>query len=187
MWKTSVILNTILLISVAVLASDAAPVTSRAPYYNNVNIPMNHGKETDIRFTGSCILQIRRGNWNRCRLTDQVWECEMYLRNLQRLRAAGEFTHSGQRQKRDCPVRLFFCQQDSVLWTSWEKEISPASGTGHIFCAATSLERDQASLATLEGGQLHPLLGVHKTVTTASSTVQLPPSNVAKLGHVGGR
>ena len=27
----------------------------------------------------------------------------------------------------------------------------------------------------------HPSLGVHKTVTTASGTVQLPPSNVAKL------
>ena len=27
--------------------------------------------------------------------------------------------------------------------------------------------------------------GVHKTVTTASGTVQLTPSNVAKLGHVG--
>ena len=35
--------------------------------------------------------------------------------------------------------------------------------------------------------QLHPLPGVHKNVTTASGTVQLPPSNVAKLGHVGGR
>jgi len=33
----------------------------------------------------------------------------------------------------------------------------------------------------------HPSSGVHKTVTTASGTVQLPPSNVAKLGHVGGR
>ena len=29
--------------------------------------------------------------------------------------------------------------------------------------------------------------GVHKTITTASGTLQLPPSNVAKLGHVGGR
>jgi hypothetical protein len=37
----------------------------------------------------------------------------------------------------------------------------------------------------------HPLSGVRKTVTTAFGTghifVQLPPSNVAKLGHVGGR
>jgi len=29
------------------------------------------------------------------------------------------------------------------------------------------------------GCQTHPSSGVHKTVTTASSTVQLPPSNVA--------
>jgi len=29
--------------------------------------------------------------------------------------------------------------------------------------------------------------GVHKIVTTASGTVQLPPSNVDKLDHVGGR
>ena len=35
--------------------------------------------------------------------------------------------------------------------------------------------------------QPHPSSGVQKTVTTASGTVQLPPSNVAKLGHVGGR
>jgi len=32
------------------------------------------------------------------------------------------------------------------------KTVTTASGTGHIFCAATSLQRDQASLATLEGG-----------------------------------
>ena len=34
---------------------------------------------------------------------------------------------------------------------------------------------------TCFGCQLHPSSGVHKTVTTASGTVQLPPSNVAKL------
>ena len=33
----------------------------------------------------------------------------------------------------------------------------------------------------------NPSLGVHNTVITASGTVQLPPSNMAKLGHVGGR
>jgi len=32
------------------------------------------------------------------------------------------------------------------------KTVTTASSTGHIFCAATSLQRDQASLATLEGG-----------------------------------
>jgi len=31
------------------------------------------------------------------------------------------------------------------------KTVTTASGTGHIFCAATSLQRGQASLATLEG------------------------------------
>ena len=36
------------------------------------------------------------------------------------------------------------------------------------------------------GCQPHPSSGVHKTVTTASGTVQLPPSNVAK-DHFGGR
>ena len=40
---------------------------------------------------------------------------------------------------------------------------------------------------TCFGCQPHPSSGVHKTVTTASGTVQLPPCNVAKLGHVGGR
>ena len=36
---------------------------------------------------------------------------------------------------------------------------------------------------TCFGCQKHPSSGVHETVTTASSTVQLPPSNVAKLGR----
>ena len=35
--------------------------------------------------------------------------------------------------------------------------------------------------STCFGCQPHPTSGVHKTVTTASGTVQLPPSNVAKL------
>ena len=41
--------------------------------------------------------------------------------------------------------------------------------------------------STCFGCQPHPSSGVHKTLTTASGTghicVQLPPSNVAKLGH----
>jgi len=41
--------------------------------------------------------------------------------------------------------------------------------------------------STCFGCQPHPLSRVHKTVTTASGNVQLPPSNVAKLGHFGGR
>ena len=32
------------------------------------------------------------------------------------------------------------------------KTVTTASSTGHTFCAATSLQRGQASLATLEGG-----------------------------------
>ena len=35
--------------------------------------------------------------------------------------------------------------------------------------------------STCFGCQPHPSSEVHKTVTTASGTVQLPPSNVAKL------
>jgi len=31
------------------------------------------------------------------------------------------------------------------------KTVTTASGTGHIFCAATSLQRGQASLATFKG------------------------------------
>jgi len=31
-------------------------------------------------------------------------------------------------------------------------DATTASGSGHIFCAATSFQRGQASLATLEGG-----------------------------------
>ena len=48
-----------------------------------------------------------------------------------------------------------------------------------------------ASSLYMFGCQPHPSSGVHKTVTTAYSTVhifvQLPPSNVDKLGNVGGR
>ena len=32
------------------------------------------------------------------------------------------------------------------------RTVTTASGTGHIFCAAASFQRGQASLATLEGG-----------------------------------
>jgi len=32
------------------------------------------------------------------------------------------------------------------------KTVTTASGTGHIFCAATSLQHGQATVATLEGG-----------------------------------
>jgi len=52
------------------------------------------------------------------------------------------------------------------------KTVTTASGTGHILCAATSLQR----------GQPHPSSGEHKTVTTASGTVHavlcsyLPPT-----------
>ena len=35
--------------------------------------------------------------------------------------------------------------------------------------------------STCFGCQPHPSSEIHKTVTTASGTVQLPPSNVAKL------
>jgi len=44
----------------------------------------------------------------------------------------------------------FGCQ----LQPSWgvHKTVTTASGTDHIVCAATSLQRGQASLATLEGG-----------------------------------
>ena len=39
---------TILLIAAAVLASNAVSVASRASYFNDVDIPMNHGKESLI-------------------------------------------------------------------------------------------------------------------------------------------
>ena len=41
--------------------------------------------------------------------------------------------------------------------------------------------------STCFGCQSHPSLGVCRTVTTASGTVQLPPSNMAKVEHVAGR
>ena len=52
------------------------------------------------------------------------------------------------------------------------KTVTTASGTGHIFCAVTSLQRGQARLTTLEGGSWL----VPEAVVT-----------VLCLGHVGGR
>ena len=49
------------------------------------------------------------------------------------------------------------------------KTVITASGTGHIFCAATSLQRGQASMATLEGGSC--------TVPEAVVTVLCTPQN----------
>ena len=54
-------LNTILLVAVAVLASDAAPVASTASYFNDVNIPMNHGKEyliSDLQDRAVCKFDV---------------------------------------------------------------------------------------------------------------------------------
>ena len=47
------------------------------------------------------------------------------------------------------------------------------------YCAATSFQRSQVNLATLDGGSCTK--NMTSTVTTASSTTQLPPSNEAKL------
>ena len=56
------------------------------------------------------------------------------------------------------------------------KSVTTASGTGHIFCAATFLQRSQ---------------GVHKTVTTASGTGHIfcaaPSLQRGQVGQVGGR
>jgi imidazoleglycerol phosphate dehydratase HisB len=54
-------LNTVLLVAVAVLASDAAPVASTASYFNDVNIPMNHGKEyliSDLQDRAVCKFDV---------------------------------------------------------------------------------------------------------------------------------
>ena len=44
----------------------------------------------------------------------------------------------------------FGCQPHTLLGV--HKTVTTASGTGLVFCAATSLQNGQASLATLEGG-----------------------------------
>jgi len=52
------------------------------------------------------------------------------------------------------------------------KTVTTASDTGHIFCAATSLQRGFILQvhSTCFGCQPYPSSGVHKTVTTASGT-----------------
>jgi len=57
-------------------------------------------------------------------------------------------------------VYLLFCEFTPHPSSGLHKTVTTASGTGHIFCAATSLQRGQAT---------HPS-SVHKTVTTASGT-----------------
>jgi len=68
-------------------------------------------------------------------------------------------------------------------------------GPVHRWSILTTVERDatQSNLfiilqvhATRFRCQPHPSSGVHKTVTTASGTVQLPPSNVANLATLEG-
>ena len=46
----------------------------------------------------------------------------------------------------------FGCQKH--ISSGVHKTVTTASGTGHVFCAPTSLQRGQASLATLEYGRL---------------------------------
>ena len=77
---------------------------------------------------------------------------------------------------------------------SWVNETSSyefyVRGSVHRWSTLITLQRDakQSSLfiilhvnSTCFGSQPHPSSGVHKTVTTASGTVQPSPSNVAKV------
>jgi len=65
------------------------------------------------------------------------------------------------------------------------KTVTTASGTGHIFCAATSLQRGQTCPRWRE------LAAVHKTVTTTSGTGRIFCAATClqrgQFGHVGGR
>jgi len=55
-----------------------------------------------------------------------------------------------------CNTKQFIYYSASSLYmfrvSTTHKTLTTAPGTGHNFCAATSLQRGQASLATLEGG-----------------------------------
>jgi hypothetical protein len=54
-------LNTILLVSLAALASEAVPVAPTAPYFNDVNIHMNQGKEyliSDLQDRAVCKFEV---------------------------------------------------------------------------------------------------------------------------------
>jgi len=63
-----------------------------------------------------------------------------------------------------CEFTCFRCQPHPS--TAVHKTVTTASGTGHIFCAATSLQR---GLATLEGGSC--------TVSEAVVTVLCTPDD----------
>ena len=47
---------------------------------------------------------------------------------------------------------LYMFRMSTTPTSVVHKTVTTASGTGHIFCATTSLQRGKASLATLEGG-----------------------------------
>jgi phosphoglycerate dehydrogenase-like enzyme len=54
-------LNAILFVLVATLASEAVPVASRTPYFNDVNIHMNQGKEyliSDLQDRAVCKFEV---------------------------------------------------------------------------------------------------------------------------------
>ena len=86
------------------------------------------------------------------------------------------------------PRVCYTVSQSGLLWTrQWTFYVY---GSMHRWSILIIAKRDatQSSLSiilqvhsTCFGCQLHPPSGVHKTVTTASGTGQLPPSNVAKL------
>ena len=58
------------------------------------------------------------------------------------------------------------------------KTVTTASGTGHIFCAATSLQRGEASLATLEGGSCTLPEAVVTVLFTSNDGCGWHPKNV---------
>ena len=70
-----------------------------------------------------------------------------------------------------CKFTLHVSGANHIPSSGVHQTVTTASGTGHIFCAATALQRSQA----------WPRCRV-----LVIFVVQLPPS-VAKLGHVGGR
>ena len=113
--------------------------------YGNVH---SRGWQTWITISVQYILALcfpERPSWQRCSLSGKRWKAFLLLIIVQQ-----DATQSSLFIILQVHSTCFGCQPH--LSSGVHKTVNTASGTGHIFCVATSLQRCQTSLVTLEGG-----------------------------------
>ena len=145
----------------------------------------------------SCSIQQR--NWNFVKylfLFSQLWTENAEVNMCVRSRPYEIFRRGTRAVNIHRPI--IFCSQHLSVYSLTKNTSWPAKqvykfyvyGSVHRWSILIIVERDATKSnlflilqvhSTCFGFQPHPSSGLHKTVTTASGTVQLPPSNVAKL------